>query len=82
MSSGWPALDGAPLLASGGDCVMRCRLHLSLQGTFSTVVKVPDQYGVFKWVLTYHRRGYSYIDLVEVRCAVHAVLRGVVQHSF
>lgn len=27
------------------------------------MVKVPDQYGVFKWVLRYHRLGYSYIDM-------------------
>ena len=35
------------------------------QGTFSRQVKVPDTYGVFKWVLQYHRPGYSYIDMTE-----------------
>lgn len=40
-------------------------MTLHLQATFSTQVKVPDQYGVFKWVLQYHRQGYSYIDMSE-----------------
>jgi oligosaccharyltransferase complex subunit beta len=30
-------------------------------GTFSAVVKVPDTYGVFKWVLDYRRLGYSWL---------------------
>lgn len=34
-------------------------------GTYSTIVKVPDTYGVFKWVLTYHRLGYSWLDIVH-----------------
>jgi oligosaccharyltransferase complex subunit beta len=33
-------------------------------GTFSAVVKVPDTYGVFKWVLEYKRLGYSWVSEV------------------
>ncbi|GFH25490.1 dolichyl-diphosphooligosaccharide--protein glycosyltransferase 48 kDa subunit [Haematococcus lacustris] len=35
------------------------------QGNFSVRFKVPDVYGVFKYVLTYRRPGYSYVDLVQ-----------------
>ena len=33
-------------------------------GTFSQVVKVPDVYGVFKWVLEYRRLGYTWLSQV------------------
>lgn len=33
-------------------------------GTYSAVVKVPDTYGVFKWVLNYKRLGYSWVSEV------------------
>jgi oligosaccharyltransferase complex subunit beta len=37
----------------------------ALQGTFSAQVRIPDVYGVFKWVLNYHRPGYSWVELSE-----------------
>ena len=30
-------------------------------------VKVPDTYGVFKWVVDYRRLGYSYVELTGGR---------------
>ena len=33
-----------------------------LQGLFSTQMKVPDVYGVFKFVISYHRLGYTSIE--------------------
>jgi oligosaccharyltransferase complex subunit beta len=40
-----------------------CLRHL--QGNFSAHIKVPDVYGVFKWVLDYRRLGYSSIALSQ-----------------
>jgi hypothetical protein len=45
------------------DPYVRARLAHDGAGSFSTRVKVPDVYGVFKWVLEYRRLGYSYIEL-------------------
>ena len=36
-----------------------------MQGTFSTTIKVPDVYGVFKFLVTYSRSGYTAIELSE-----------------
>lgn len=36
-----------------------------MQGTFSTVIHVPDVYGVFKFRVIYNRSGYSSIELEE-----------------
>ncbi|GAB4821924.1 hypothetical protein N2152v2_008970 [Parachlorella kessleri] len=47
------------------DPYIRTTLQHDDKGTFSKQVKVPDTYGVFKWVLQYHRPGYSYIDMTE-----------------
>ncbi len=33
-----------------------------VQGQFSTRMKVPDVYGVFKFVISYHRLGYTSIE--------------------
>jgi oligosaccharyltransferase complex subunit beta len=33
------------------------------KGHFSVQFQVPDVYGVFKYVMEYKRKGYSYIDL-------------------
>lgn len=38
-------------------------------GTFRLRLKVPDVYGVFKYVIDYRHAGYSYINLQQVRCA-------------
>lgn len=39
----------------------------SSNGTLSAQVKVPDAYGVFKWVLEYKRPGYSWVsDVITV----------------
>lgn len=47
------------------DPYVRTMLSHDGAGRFSTQVKVPDVYGVFKWVLDYRRLGYSYIELTE-----------------
>jgi oligosaccharyltransferase complex subunit beta len=36
---------------------------LALQGNFSTKFKVPDVYGVFKFVIQYAEPGYNHIEL-------------------
>ena len=38
---------------------------MPLQGTFSTEIFVPDVYGVFKFVISYKREGYTTIELSE-----------------
>jgi oligosaccharyltransferase complex subunit beta len=43
------------------DPYIRKTLTDSGNGTFYTEIKVPDVYGVFKWVLDYRRPGYSII---------------------
>lgn len=48
------------------DPYIRAVLAPQGNGTFSTVVKIPDTYGVFKWVLDYRRPGLSWINIVEV----------------
>lgn len=35
-------------------------------GTYSLAFKVPDVYGVFKYVIDYRRPGYSSIDITQV----------------
>jgi oligosaccharyltransferase complex subunit beta len=35
------------------------------QGIFSAAFKVPDVYGIFKFVVNHYRIGYSYIDISE-----------------
>ena len=45
------------------DPYVRATLGHDGAGRFAALVKVPDSYGVFKWVLTYRRLGYSYIEL-------------------
>ncbi|KAL4458520.1 hypothetical protein ABPG75_013385 [Micractinium tetrahymenae] len=47
------------------DPYIRTSLKHDGQGRFATQVKVPDVYGVFKWVLEYRRLGYSFIELTE-----------------
>lgn len=44
---------------------IRTTLTHNGKGKFSTRVKVPDNYGVFKWVLDYRRPGYTWVSLVE-----------------
>jgi oligosaccharyltransferase complex subunit beta len=43
---------------------VRTTLISTGNGTFNAVVKVPDTYGVFKWVLDYRRLGYSWLSEV------------------
>jgi hypothetical protein len=45
------------------DPYVRATLAHDGAGRFSARVKVPDTYGVFKWVLDYRRLGYSYIEM-------------------
>jgi oligosaccharyltransferase complex subunit beta len=45
------------------DPYVRATLAHDGAGRFSTRVKVPDTYGVFKWVLDYRRLGYTYIEM-------------------
>lgn len=47
------------------DPYIRKTLTDSGNGTFYTEIKVPDVYGVFKWVLDYRRPGYSVITKSE-----------------
>ncbi|KAL4859312.1 Dolichyl-diphosphooligosaccharide--protein glycosyltransferase subunit [Chlorella vulgaris] len=47
------------------DPYVRSWLRHDGSGRFSALVKVPDAYGVFKWVVDYRRLGYSYIELTE-----------------
>ena len=42
-----------------------CSCTQRAQGTFSAHIHVPDVYGVFKFVVDYHRPGYSAIFLSE-----------------
>lgn len=42
---------------------LRVNLGHNGNGTFSAAVKVPDVYGVFKWVVDYQRPGYSWVSL-------------------
>lgn len=48
------------------DPYIRMALTQLSNGTFQAQVKVPDVYGVFKWVLDYRRLGYSWISEVQV----------------
>ena len=36
-----------------------------LQGHYFTSFKVPDTYGVYKFVVSYHRDGYTTLDVVK-----------------
>ena len=45
---------------------VRVFLRPDAAGRFSAAVRVPDVYGVFKWVLSYRRLGYSFLELAEV----------------
>ena len=45
------------------DPYVRAPLRHDGAGRFAARVKLPDVYGVFKWVLDYRRPGYSYIEL-------------------
>lgn len=47
------------------DPYVRATLAHDGAGTFSTAIRLPDVYGVFKWVLEYRRPGYSRIELEE-----------------
>lgn len=38
---------------------------MHVQGTFSTRIKVPDVYGVFKFQIVYSSAGYTSIELSE-----------------
>jgi oligosaccharyltransferase complex subunit beta len=41
------------------------------QGHYFTSFKVPDVYGVYKFMVTYHRQGYTALDLTQtVRCTL------------
>lgn len=56
------------------DPYIRKTLTHTGNGTYSAQVKVPDVYGVFKWVLDYKRPGYSWIyesETVPVRPFKH-----------
>lgn len=48
------------------------RMHACLrQGHYFTSFKVPDVYGVYKFMVTYHRQGYTALDLTQtVRCTL------------
>lgn len=49
------------------DPYIRSTLVPQGNGTFTATVKIPDSYGVFKWVIDYRRLGYSWInDVVTV----------------
>lgn len=45
------------------DPYVRLPLKPDGKGTFALQFKVPDVYGVFKYVIDYKHIGYSYIDL-------------------
>ena len=47
------------------DPYVRATLAHDSQGTYSATIKLPDSYGVFKWVLDYQRLGYSFIHMEE-----------------
>lgn len=47
------------------DPYVRTNLSPDANGTFSTVIHVPDVYGVFKFRVIYNRSGYSSIGLEE-----------------
>eukprot|EP00199_Chlamydomonas_sp_CCMP681_P000714 CAMPEP_0119107804 /NCGR_PEP_ID=MMETSP1180-20130426/11608_1 /TAXON_ID=3052 ORGANISM="Chlamydomonas cf sp, Strain CCMP681" /NCGR_SAMPLE_ID=MMETSP1180 /ASSEMBLY_ACC=CAM_ASM_000741 /LENGTH=437 /DNA_ID=CAMNT_0007093347 /DNA_START=11 /DNA_END=1324 /DNA_ORIENTATION=+ len=44
---------------------VRLPLEHDGKGTFSVRFKVPDVYGVFKYVVNYKHQGYSYIELTQ-----------------
>ena len=41
------------------------KAFVAVQGTFSTIINVPDVYGVFKFQVVYIRSGYTSIELSE-----------------
>ncbi len=47
-------------------------------GTFAVQFKVPDVYGVFKYVLDYRHMGYSYVFLTEQVGESYSMLARVV----
>jgi oligosaccharyltransferase complex subunit beta len=47
------------------DPYIRTLLKSNGKGVYSTNFTVPDVYGVYKFVLNYHRLGYSYLDLAH-----------------
>ena len=49
------------------DPYVRQPLVAGADGTFKLAFKVPDVYGVFKYVIDYRHAGYSYINLQEAR---------------
>ncbi len=49
------------------DPYVRRALAHNGEGTFSLQFKVPDVYGVFKYVVDYRRRGYSHIGITKAR---------------
>lgn len=74
VCSGCPALAGAAVHAGlQAGTALPGREHRTLRdcprcpalalGLHLAQVKVPDVYGVFKWVLEYRRLGYSFIEL-------------------
>lgn len=56
-----------------------------MQGRYFTSFKVPDMYGVYKFMVTYHRTGYTALDLSQtVRCpqfSVSARSHGLAWHD-
>lgn len=38
---------------------------VGMQGHYFTSFKVPDTYGVYKFVVSYHRPGYTALDVVK-----------------
>eukprot|EP01025_Chloroclados_australasicus_P030115 TRINITY_DN3018_c0_g2_i1.p1 TRINITY_DN3018_c0_g2~~TRINITY_DN3018_c0_g2_i1.p1 ORF type:complete len:447 (-),score=47.28 TRINITY_DN3018_c0_g2_i1:267-1586(-) len=44
---------------------VRATMEHNNKGTFSAQIKVPDVYGVFKFVIEHHGLGYTYVTLVE-----------------
>jgi len=47
------------------DPYIRTTLKHDGKGVFSTKFKIPDVYGVFKFVINYHRLGYTNLELSE-----------------
>lgn len=47
------------------DPYIRKTLQSVGNGTFSATVKIPDVYGVYKWIVDYRRPGWSWVHKVE-----------------
>ena len=52
------------------DPYIRVNLKASSEGKYTTTFQVPDVYGVFKFVIDYHRVGYSNLD-IQQQVSVH-----------